>query len=770
MKRGLIFAALTAAALFGHAAAFEVVSDGAATAFYVEAGAVEAGGNFLYLVVTTPDGRSETIQTSCFPLVDDDGSAFPWKNYGDLVPATARAFVVLPRTWPRGTRFEAILLDRDGAELVRREFCMRGAATPRGRGAMVNAETFTSPNGLVSCDFSLRDGVPVAVVSFNGRRVFESELGYVCERLEPRGAAEAKTVTRTWKPVWGFRSVYPENYAERTVKLGVPGEARAKETLVLRCYDEGFAVQAKLATDAYCLNEIRGERTSWKFADGAKAWCIPETEATFPQDPTEVAALDAAAEWRMPFLVEMANGDAAAVLEANVKDYPRSYLKAKDGVLRPKFVVGVKEGRGEIVSPWRAVQLAGSAARLVETAYFVENLNDPCALADTSWIRPGLSVSDHGNCELETDAIIAAAREAKKIGATSFQIDWGWYGTEHPWSDDDRAAYRALGAEGSKTPTWEANTYADPYRAAKGYVPYHPYKYLQYGRQNVDFDVPKVVAELKKMDMQLGLYLHGSVLEAQDLDKLFATYESWGVAALKPGFVSFGSQRATEFLRKLAETAAKHRLWLDIHDAQIPDGFERTYPNVMITEGVGGEEGGHVVRQDVALPFTRGLCGPFDFTPELFKVGKSRSSKAHKVAMFLAYPGPTAVMRGNVRKLLETDASILEFVRALPWSYDSTHVLEASVARHFVILRGRGDAFYLAGMTGEKAHVATLDFGFLPAGRDYAFTLWRDAKPDEAAEPPRGYVRETRVVRSGDVVKVPMAPAGGFVATLVEVK
>ena len=141
MKHVLIFAALTAAALFGHAgrvteppvgrashrppqgpAAFEVVSDGSATAFYVEAGSVEAGGNFLYLVVTTPDGRTETIQTSCFPLVDDDGNAFPWKNYGDLVPATARAFVVLPRTWPCGTRFEAILLDRDGAELVRREF------------------------------------------------------------------------------------------------------------------------------------------------------------------------------------------------------------------------------------------------------------------------------------------------------------------------------------------------------------------------------------------------------------------------------------------------------------------------------------------------------------------------------------------------------------------------------------------------------------------------------------------------------------------------
>ena len=632
-----------------------------------------------------------------------------------------------------------------------------------GLAGSLSAEVFTSPNGRVSCDFALRDGVPVAVVSYDGARVFESELGFNTAKLSLR-TSDTRTVTRAWKPVWGFRSEYPENYVECTVSLGRPGVVREEERLEMRCYDEGFAVRATLVKNAYGLDSVASERTTWRFATGAKAWCIAGTEDTFPATPYDLTKLNPKCDWRMPFTVELAGGGAACIHEADVRDFPRSYLRAQKGALRPAFVLGVKEGRGLFVSPWRAVQLAADANKLVETAYFIENLNAPCALNDTAWIRPGLSVSDHGNCGLDTKAIIAAAREAKKFGATSFQIDWGWYGTEYAWSDADREAYLAAKPDMANEKTWVANTYADPYKVAKGYVPYHPYGFLNYGRSNVNLDIPKIVAELRKMDMGLGLYVHGSILEAHDLDKLFATYESWGVAALKPGFVSYGSQRATDFLRAMAATAAKHHLWLDIHDAHIPDGFERTYPNVMITEGVGGEEGDHPVRQDVALPFTRNLCGPLDFTPELFKVGKSKSSKAHKVALFLAYHGPTAIMRGSTRKVLATDASIVEFIRALPWNYDETRVLEGAIARHFTVARRRGNDWYLAGLAGDDAHTTTLDFGFLPEGRAYTLTLWRDANPDAAAEPPRGYARETRTVRRGDRVEVPMAPAGGFVA------
>lgn len=122
-RLSLAFAALLTAATWASAApVFEVTTDGSATAFYLEAGAVEAGGNFLYVEVTAPDGARESLRAFCFSLVDDRGCAFPWTNYGDLVPANARAFVVFPRAWPPGTRFDALLLDRDGAELLRATF------------------------------------------------------------------------------------------------------------------------------------------------------------------------------------------------------------------------------------------------------------------------------------------------------------------------------------------------------------------------------------------------------------------------------------------------------------------------------------------------------------------------------------------------------------------------------------------------------------------------------------------------------------------------
>ena len=83
--------------------------------------------------------------------------------------------------------------------------------------------------------------------------------------------------------------------------------------------------------------------------------------------------------------------------------------------------------------------------------------------------------------------------------------------------------------------------------------------------------------------VDLALYMHGRVLEEEkDLDGLFALYRQWGLAGLKPGFVRYGDAESTDWNRMLVETAARHNLWLDIHDSHVPDGMQRTYPNLRI--------------------------------------------------------------------------------------------------------------------------------------------------------------------------------------------
>ena len=42
-----------------------------------------------------------------------------------------------------------------------------------------------------------------------------------------------------------------------------------------------------------------------------------------------------------------------------------------------------------LATPWRFVMAAESPGRLLENNFLVLNLNAPCAIQDTSWIRPG---------------------------------------------------------------------------------------------------------------------------------------------------------------------------------------------------------------------------------------------------------------------------------------------------------------------------------------------------------------------------------------------
>ena len=632
--------------------------------------------------------------------------------------------------------------------------------------AWADTLSLTSPDGRVTCAFSLQDGRPVADVSYDGKPVFTGKLGV------ERGAlvvqkTETRTVRSAWKPAWGFQKEYPENYAELVVRLGREGRVAADETLYLRCYDEGFAVRTKAVLETYSLGSLSGELTDWRFEPGTAAWAIAGGEATYPEEPIGIERLDANRDYMFPLTVRVPGVGYASVFEARAERYPRSYLRAERGMLRPRFATGVMEGRGETYTPWRAVALAATPAELVERAYFVENLNAPCAIADTSWIRPGFCVSDMGNFKLRTPDVIASAKEAAKIGARYIQIDWGWYGTEYVWTDDDRAAYAAKHPELKDDKTWEANTRANPYKAAYGTVPYHPY-WPYDGRHGVDFDIPTCVTELKKLGLGLCLYVHGAILESNDLDALFATYEKWGVAGLKPGFVGYGSQNATEFIRKMTEVAAKHRLWLDIHDAYLPDGLQRTWPNLMIVEGGGGEEGDHVVRQDVTLPFARCLVGPFDYTPCLFHAGKANATKLHKLAIFLAYPGPTSVMRGNIVNLVKNDPDAAAFLKALPWNYDSTKVFDAEIGHHLTVVRGKDGAFYAAGLTGVDAHETSLTLDFLADGVDYTLDLLTDDLASAAV--PRPYRHARRTVRKGDVVDVKMVASGGFCATLLPVR
>ena len=621
-----------------------------------------------------------------------------------------------------------------------------------------------SSDGKVRCDFDAAGGFPRVEVSRDGLSFGAVEVGpdYTA-RGHGNYVVKSSAVRRcagSWRPVWGTRAEYPDNYAELKVELAAQGGGEAELSVAVRAYDEGIAVRYEMPLETYALDEIRRDRIDFALPPETVAWPIRETEGTYPEEPVPVASLDVGADWRMPLTLRTRDGLFACILEAHTVKWPRSFLRADGaGGLKSVYAVGTKTGREVAVSPWRVVLLSPSAGGLVERAHLVENLNPPCAVPDAAeWVRPGLTTADFGR--LDNASLLSDARRAREAGVRYLQIDWGWYGTERPWTDAERDAYRVRRPD-LKDEDWVANTRPDPRRPAKGYVPYHPFweRLINYGRTDVDLDIPALATDLKAMGMGLCLYLHGLVLEANDMEELFALYESWGVAGLKPGFVSWGSQPATDALRALAACAARHHLWLDIHDAQIPDGFERTWPNVMTTEGGGGEEGHHPVRQDVALPFTRCLAGPFDYTPRFFDPERT---PAHAAAQLLVYPGPTAVLRwsrgGNatVASLIEANPDVFAFARALPMTYDETVVLGGEVAKWIVLARRKGGRWYVGALAGAHGTTAEIDFSFLAEGRPFEMRMLADGGA------------ATRQVRRGERMAVEMRPGGGFAAVLTE--
>ena len=637
------------------------------------------------------------------------------------------------------------------------------------QGAVGRVPGIVSPDGKVGVEFSLVEGQPKIAVAYETKNLAVIDLGLVLESPYQGGfeieGSEMGGADTVWKPVWGERAEIRDVHCDCSVLLRERGPKARRLRVEARAYPEGFAFRYVLLGEG--REKVVDESTRAVFAPGTVAWPIYNTEDTYPAEPVDAANILPASDkkhfrhYMLPLTVRRPDGVCASLFEAYVRHYPRAKGEAVGGGTKI-HLLGGKGGRpcGTTVDlpfegPWRAIQVGKDAAALVENATLVLNLNPPCAIKDTSYIQPGLCLSDLSNCAMNNRDIFAAAQRERANGIRHFQIDWGWYGTEWTWSEKEIATYeKNVPDADAKFPGWRNNIVADPRRPAKGYVPYRPNFLLHYGT-TVDLDVPKLVKELSSIGVDLALYMHGRVLEEEkDLDGLFALYRQWGLVGLKPGFVRYGDAESTDWNRMLVETAARHNLWLDIHDLHVPDGMQRTYPNLLLCEGGGGEEGNHPVRQDVSLPFARCLVGPFDYTPKLFRTDRTH---AHSTAMLLVYPGPVAILRGTALK--RGWGPELAFVQRLPMTYDETKVPVADIGKTLIVARRRGDVWYVAGICGEEGYDAGFPLDFLGRGNTWKAELCTDGENGRA-------VSSTRRVSGGDWFPVKMDKAGGFTVIL----
>jgi alpha-glucosidase len=304
-------------------------------------------------------------------------------------------------------------------------------------------------------------------------------------------------------------------------------------------------------------------------------------------------------------------------------------------------------------------------------------------------------------------------------------------------------------------------------------------------------DMPGILAYAKSKNVKCWVWLYNTDVDRSDWDKACALYESWGIAGVKIDFMDSDDQQMVNWYHRIVKTAAKYHLMVNFHGAYKPDGFRRTYPNLVTREGVLGNEYNKwslriTPEHLTTLPFTRMLAGPMDFTPggflnripEKFKnhiihneptIGGEPAqvlgTRAAQLAQFVIYDSPLQVVCDAPENFKGQIG--VEFLKKVKTMWDDTKIVNGQIGEYITTVRRSGKEWFIGSMTNSEARTLDVKLDFLDAGK-YKLIAFEDA-PDANINAEKA-VRTSRTVKKGDVINIKMAPGGGFAAWLEPTK
>ncbi len=452
--------------------------------------------------------------------------------------------------------------------------------------------------------------------------------------------------------------------------------------MTIRLYNDGVAIREKSQTSNLTYIIPEGTRR-WM-----QQWC-DSYEGFFPSSTTyKVAPVPSYSgtfkslegycnRWGYPALIETSSplpskglGKVYTLItEANIEKGHSASCLFNDG---ERYRVVPDEAQPSTISPqpWRVI-IVGSLADIVEST-LVTDVSEPSKIADTSWIHPGVVswvywAYNHGSNDYQiikqyVDLAVSLQLPYVLIDAEWDQMKDG-YTIEH--------AIRYAKAMGVKPLIW--------YNSSVGWVDGAP--------------TPKF--RLNK---------------PEDREKEFAWCERLGVAGVKIDFFSGDNQKNMDYCIDLLECAARHNLLVNFHGATVPRGWQRTYPNLLSTEGVYGAEWYNNVptftdkaaSHNATLPFTRNVIGPMDYTPCAFSDSQHPhiTSHAHELALTVLFESGLQHLADRPESFLSQPAEIRQFLSTLPAAWDDTRFVCGYPGEYAVLARRCGDTWYLAGING----------------------------------------------------------------------
>lgn len=683
------------------------------------------------------------------------------------------------------------------------------------------AQTLKSPDGNLVLDFHLSGTeTPVYSLDYKGMPVIkESKMGFVLHpdfqfnqdfEIVDTKFTESDT---TWETVWGQNKEIRDNHKEMLVAL------RQKKTgwllnIRFRLFDDGLGFRYEFPVQKELRHFIiMQENTEFSLAGDHKAFWIPADYDSneYPvttsrlskvaglkdavlKEPLAAQAPPKELAVQTPLMMKTDEGLYVNIHEAALVDYPAMCLNLDDKTFRMSaHLTPDRNGfRGFIqtgtTSPWRTVVVSDDA-RDILASNLILNLNEPCKIEDTSWIKPTKYVGVWWEYFIGTNSSWAYTdNQDIIIGKTDYTTlkPNGHHGanTAHVKEYIDFAAkhgFDAVLVEGWNE-GWEDN-WAFGKERIYSFTKAYP-----------DFNVKELNRYAASKGIKIIMH-HETTSSVADYERqlqdAFRFMKDNGYDAVKTGYVGkmiprsehHDGQWMVNHYNYVAETAARYRIMVNSHEAVRPTGMCRTYPNWIAQESARGTEfesfNGITPDHTTILPFTRLMGGPMDYTPGIFegdlstyggsKNNKLSSTLTKQLALYVTMYSPLQ-MAADLYQNYEKHLDAFQFIKDVAVDWDHTYILEAEPGDYITIARkakGKNE-WYIGGITDENAREAVIDLSFLPAGKKYQATIYADGKKADWRTNPKDYVISTKKVSSKTVLKQRLAPSGGVAISIKE--
>ena len=704
------------------------------------------------------------------------------------------------------------------------------------------SQELKSPDGNLVMKFSLKKGgVPAYQLTYKGKDVIKTSKMGLELKSDDKALAEfnqdpvllppkddirsslydgfevtgttASTFDETWKPVWGEVKDIRNHYNELLVKLNQQNTGR-QMNIRFRLYDDGLGFRYEFPQQKNLIYfVIQEEKTQFAMAGDHTAYWIPGDYDTQEYDYTtsrlsEIRKLMPEAitpnSSQTPFsptgvqtalMMKTDDGLYINLHEAALVDYSCMHLNLDDEnmIFESHLTPDAKGDKGYMQAPantpWRTV-IVSDDARKILASHLTLNLNEPCKLEDTSWIKPIKYIG------VWWEMIINKKSWAYTDDLPSVQLgitDYtkvkpnGKHGatTEHVKEYIDFAAengFDAVLVEGWNV-GWE-----DWFGKSKDYV-------FDFVTPYPDFDVAEVrdYAKSKGVRMIMHHETSGSVRNYErHMDKAYQFMVDNGYNSVKSGYVGdiiprgehhYGQWMVDHYLYAVKK-AADYKIMVNAHEAVRPTGLSRTYPNLIGNESARGTEyqsfGGSKPNHVTVLPFTRLIGGPMDYTPGIFQMDLSvyeptntshvNSTLANQLALYVTMYSPLQ-MAADFPETYNKFADAFQFIKDVAVDWDDSKYLEAEPGEYITVARkAKGtDNWFVGNVSGEKGYTSRISFDFLDPDKTYVATVYSDAKDAHYKTNPQAYEIKKYIVNHKSKLTQRSAPGGGYAVSIMAV-